>query len=123
MAGSISDKDQATEFIGYPALSPRPQTGLTALAGGAQAGTFCGSRLNRFTTVASAGDSGQLPLAVPGRVCFVKNAAAANSMNVFPQTGDAINALAANASFAVAAGKSCEFYCALLGTWETNLSA
>jgi hypothetical protein len=122
MAGSISDKDKATDAVGYPSLVG-VANGLTALAGGAQAGTPILNRFNRFTTVATAADSGQLPLALPGRVLFVKNAAGANSMNVFPQTGEAINALAANAAFGLAAGKGAEFYCISLGTWEVNLTA
>lgn len=123
MAGTITDKDRITEGLGYPSLTLVPQGGMVALAGGAQAGTPIQSRYNRFVTVASAADSGQLLPALPGRVCFVKNAAAANSMNVFPQTGEVINALAANAAFGVVAGKSCEFYCITSGIWETNLSA
>jgi hypothetical protein len=122
MSGSITDKDRVVESLGYPSLVGSIGA-LVALAGGAQAGTPISGRFNRFVTVATAADSGQLPPALPGRIAFVKNAAAANSMNVFPQTGEVINALAANAAFAVAAGKSCEFYCVTLGTWETNLSA
>lgn len=122
MPGSITDKDRATEFLGYPSLVG-VTNGMVALAGGAQAGTQITTRFNRFITVASAGDSGQIPAALPGRVLFVKNAAAVNSMNVFPQTGEAINAAAANAAFALAAGKGAEFYCILTGTWEVNLTA
>jgi uncharacterized protein (DUF2126 family) len=95
--------------------------GLTALVGGAQAGTALTVGINRFTTVASAADSAQLPASVAGTV--VINAAAANSMNVFPQTGDIINALAANAAFAVAANKTATFYCAVAGRWNAQLSA
>lgn len=96
---------------------------LVALAGGAQAGTALKSSINRFITVASAADSAQLPVSAPGITLVVANAAAANSMNVFPQTGDAINALAINTAFAVAAGKTCEFICTAAGRWHTVLSA
>lgn len=99
------------------------QSAMTALAGGAQAGTALAARWSRFTTVASAGDSAQLPAAVVGVSRVVKNAHATNSMNVFPQTGQSINALSANAAFAVAAGKSCEFRCTVAGIWDTLLSA
>lgn len=122
MAGSITDKDRVADAAGYPTLVGI-NGGLTALAGGAQAGTAITGRFTRFTTVASAGDSGQLPAALPGRVAFVKNAAAANSMNVFPQTGEVINAAAANAAFAVAANKAAEFFCVTAGTWEAILTA
>lgn len=96
---------------------------LVALAGGAQAGTPLPSAINRVITVASAGDSVQLPTSVPGLSITVINAAATNSMNVFPQTGDATNALAANVAFAVAAGKTVSFFCTSAGRWHTQLSA
>ena len=54
---------------------------------------------------------------------IVANAHATNAMNVFPQTGDKINALAANAAFSVPAGKTCSFYCMGAGTWHSLLSA
>jgi hypothetical protein len=97
--------------------------GLTALAGGAQAGTALTAGINRFTTVVTAADSAQLPLAIAGTIVTVINAAAVNSMTVFPQTGEFINALAVNIGFAVAAGKSCQFICAVTGKWTTLLSA
>lgn len=84
-------------------------TALTALAGGAQAGTALNLGYNRFTVVATAGDSAQLPALSGGVVVIVTNADAADSMNVFPQTGGIINAAAANAAFAVAAGKTAIF--------------
>lgn len=97
--------------------------GLTALAGGAQAGTALTRQINRVTTVASGADSVQLPAATAGRVVTVINAAAANAMAVFPQTGEIINALAANASISVAANKTINFYCAVAGTWNSLLTA
>jgi hypothetical protein len=62
---------------------------------------------------------------------FVANAAAANSMNVFPASatqggvsgGDLINAGAQNAAFAMAAGKNAHFFCVVLGKWSAILSA
>jgi hypothetical protein len=97
---------------------------LTALAGGAQAGTSLSDyAVNRFTTVATGGDSAQLPFAKAGRMRVVINAAAANSMNVFPQTGEIIDAAAANAARAVAANKTCVFFCAVDGTWNSLLTA
>lgn len=97
--------------------------GLTALAGGAQAGTALTRQINRVTTVVTAADSVQLPAATAGKVVTVINAAAANAMAVFPQTGEIINALAANASISVAANKTITFYCALAGTWNSLLTA
>ncbi len=105
------------------------QNGLTAHAGGTQAGALADANakitadIARFTTVGTAADSGVLPAALKGRCITVTNAAAANSMNVFPNTGDQINALGANAAFALAAGKSAEFTCAVAGQWHAVLTA
>lgn len=90
----------------------RNQT-LTALAGGAQAGTTLNVGYNRFTTVASGNDSAQLPALSGGVMVVVTNAAAANALAVFPQTGGIINALSANAAFSVAAGKTVIFFQAI----------
>ena len=97
---------------------------LTALAGGGQNGaTPLTAMYNRVTTVASANDSVLLPASANGMQITVTNAAATNSMNVFPATGDKINALSANAAFAVVAGKTAEFFCATAGQWHSVLSA
>lgn len=107
---------------GFPTMSS--QDGIVAHAGGGQAlGTPLSAAINRVVTVATAADSVQLPPSAPGMQIIVANGAAANSMNVFPATGDAINALAANAAFACAAGKTVEFYCAASGFWHGVLSA
>ena len=97
---------------------------LTAKAGGGQSGaTLLPSMINRVVTVATAADSTLLPLAAPGIELTVINAHASNSMNVFPTSGDAINALSANAAFAVAAGKTVTFFTTVAGKWHTMLSA
>ena len=97
---------------------------LTAHAGGGQAAALqLSASINRITTVATAADSVKLPASTPGMHCYVINAAAANSMNVFPATGDKINALAANAAFAVAANKTAHFICATAGTWNCILTS
>ena len=70
-------------------------------------------------TVTTAGDSLTLPKAAPGLRYKVINKAAANSLNVFPLAGDAINALAVNAAFALAATKSGEFISCASGAWDT----
>lgn len=88
-------------------------TAMTALAGGAQAGTALNLGYNRFTVVVTAGDSAQLPAVSGGVMIVVTNADASDSMNIFPQTGGIINAAAANAAFAVAAGKTAIFFQAI----------
>lgn len=113
-------KDQALKlhFLDLSATD-----GLTALAGGAQAGTALSYAVNRFTVVATAGDSAQLPSAKAGRVRVVINADSADSMNVFPQTGEFINALSVDTAFAVAANKTAVFFCAVDGTWNSLLTS
>lgn len=98
-------------------------TALTALAGGAQAGTQLNLGMNRFTVVVTAGDSAQLPVLTGGIMVVVVNADSTDSMNVFPPTGQTINALSANSAFAVAAGKTAIFFQALDGAWYAVLTA
>lgn len=78
---------------------------------------------HRVTTVASANDSVTLPPAKAGALYILTNAAAANSMNVFPNAGEKINALSANGAFAMAAGKVALFICVSNGQWHTILTA
>lgn len=122
-AGAWSAEGLGSGFSGsFPTVSA--VNGLTAFAGGGQTnGTLCTAVLNRFTTVATAGDSGKLPPSGVGMQITVSNAAAANSMNLFPATGEQINALGANAAFAIAAGKSAVLSCAVAGQWHAVLSA
>lgn len=97
---------------------------ITAYSGGGQANAVAlTATYNRVTTVAAAGDSVKLPAAKAGSRVVVFNKAATNSMNVFPSTGDAVNALSANAAYAVAATKGVEFVCCVDGTWDTILTA
>lgn len=98
--------------------------GLTAHAGGGQgAGLLLTSMVNRFTVVGSAGDSALLPPGKPGMEITVINATAATSMNIFPATGEQINAAGANAAFALAGAKTVTLFCTLAGQWHTQLSA
>lgn len=101
---------------------------ITAHSGGGQAnGVPITASMTRVTTVGAAGDSVTLPASIPGNQLMVTNAAAVNSMNVFPNAGgtgtEQINALGANAAFAVAAGKTVTFNCYTAGQWHTLLSA
>jgi hypothetical protein len=97
---------------------------ITAHAGGGQgSATVLDEAISRVVTVASGNDSVVLPAAKAGMVRVVKNAHASNSMNVFPYSGDAINALSANSAYAVAATKVVMFVCAVDGTWDTLLTA
>lgn len=98
-------------------------TALTAKAGGGQSGGVpLNLGMNRFSVVGTAGDSATLPANSGGLVIMVVNATA-TSMNIFPATGGTINALSANAAYALAAGKSVILFQALDGAWYANLSA
>lgn len=100
------------------------QDNLTAHAGGGQAsGTPITAMSARFTVVATAADSGTLPVSVAGMELTVINATATNAMNVFPAVGDTINALGANTAFSLAAGKTMMAFCVTAGQWHTILSA
>lgn len=113
-----------SDVPGFIASLSSTANAITANAGGGQTNAVqLAAAINRVTTVATAADSVKLPAATAGAELTVINAAAANSMNVFPTTGDNINALAANAAFAVAANKTARFYCAVNGTWNSMLTA
>lgn len=97
------------------------QDNVTATPAGTQATGVPLTSVNRFTTVASAGDAATLPVGAPGMQVMVVNDAAANAMNVFPDLGSKINALGTNAAFSltVAAGVTL-FYCTAVGQWRTK---
>lgn len=124
VAGKWDTEGSATGF-GGPGLQTMSFTnGITAFAGGGQGSAVpLTTMMSRVTTVGTAADSVKLPTAVAGMNIVVANAAAANSMNLFPNTGDQINALAANAAFAIAAGKAATLYCMVAGFWHAVLSA
>jgi len=97
---------------------------LTASATQTQgAGTLITTMMARFTTVATAGNAATLPVAAAGMQITVINAHASNSIQVFPGSGDAINALSANASVSVPAGGVCEFFTTVTGKWHTILAS
>lgn len=96
------------------------QTGLTAHAGGGQTnGTPLNPGFNQFSTVTTAADSATLPTNVLGNTVVVTNNGA-SSMNVFPATGDTINALSANAALAVAPGATTIFIGSTATGWYSK---
>ena len=98
------------ELIGCSTLDK-----LTAFAGGGQGGaTLLNAQQCRVTTVATIADSVKLPPSVAGGEIVVINSGA-NSMNIFPATGETINALAANTALALAAAGIDIFYCFTTG--------
>jgi hypothetical protein len=97
---------------------------ITAFAGGGQASAVqLNDMVSRVTTVATAADSVKLPSAVPGLQVTVINAAAANAMNMFPATGETINALSANTALSITANKAVLCIATAPGKWHTILTA
>lgn len=96
---------------------------VTATAGGGKAtAKALTAAINVVGTVATAADSVLLPAALPGLCLWVKNAGA-NSMQVFGQGTDTINAVATGTGVAQAAGLSAMYVCAEAGKWDRLLSA
>ena len=93
---------------------------LVALAGGGNPGTPIETRLARFATVTTIGDSASLPASVAGLSITVRNDGA-NTLAVFPAAAEAINGLA-DASFALPAGTETTFECFGQGQWVCALS-
>jgi len=92
-------------------------TGLTAFAGGGQAdGTILNQGVNVVTVVATIADSVKLPSVVANMRVTVINRAA-NSLDLFPNTSDEINALGVNTAYALAAGASVTLYGIDNTTW------
>jgi hypothetical protein len=111
ISGALADFTSATNAI-------------TAYAGGGQTNAVAlTSTFNRVTTVGTAADSVKLPAAKAGMSIVVFNKAASNSLNVFPASGDSINALSADAAYALAVTKGAMFVCCLDGKWDTILTA
>jgi len=113
-------------FFGKRVHLENIKTGLTATAGGGQTSALAlTATVNVVSTVASAGDSVKLPVAYKGAEILIKNTAASNSMDVFPQTGGTIDGGSANAAKAQEAGTGRRFICVAVAastgyaTWVT----
>ena len=93
---------------------------LTAFAGGGQGSAVAlTATINRVTVVATIGDSVKLPASAVGLILTVSNAAA-NALDVFPATGDLINANAANVALRINGGTTVSFWCTVAGTWHSS---
>ena len=90
-------------------------TGIVAHAGGGQANAVQLTAMNYFiATVATAGDSVKLPPAKVGME-ITNQSATATGPNVFPASGETINALAANTAITVAPQSVLIFFCGIAG--------
>jgi hypothetical protein len=90
-------------------------------AAGATQGTATAlvSNINNVTVVAAGANGVRLPTAVAGMRILVRNSDAADALNIYPATGGAINALAANAAFSLAAGLTIELVATTATQWFT----
>ena len=96
------------------------QDNITATPGAVQGTAILLMNSQNRITTAAAGSGVKLPLSQQG-ACVVITNDGASTTNVFPSTGDAINALGPNTAFAltVALGPTI-FYCFSPGTWRTK---
>lgn len=108
-------------FAGFQTMSYA--NGLTAGTTQSYAGgTPILNMINRFTTVATTGNSAALPSAVGGMSITITNAGV-NSMNIYPSATDSINGGANGAAYALAAGKTACLTSAAPTIWHAILSA
>ncbi len=95
-------------------------TTISANAAGNQASaTALTKEFNNITTVGGAGYSVKLPTAATGLSITVKNSGA-NSLAVFPFSGDSINALAVDLSVNIPVSGELTFRAISTTVWETN---
>jgi hypothetical protein len=121
---------QAQELFSY-------EYGITATAGGGQAGAYqLKRRLNRVETCVTNADSVMLPPAIPGKQVIINNATG-QSLQVFGvvsnaangNVGDTIAAANSNAQTATAIGVAqltttvMEYFCFKLGEWKQGSMA
>lgn len=104
-------------------VNPQVENAITAFATGGQASaTQLTKTISRITVCATIADSVKLPAAKAGDVRFLVNSGAA-SANVFPATGETINALSANTALALAAGSKAAYFCPVDGAWFSLITA
>lgn len=102
---------------------PATAAALTAgLAAGGQAGATALASDMHVVGTANVNDGVRLPAALPGEIVFVANQTAV-SINVFPATGEQVDAGGANTAKALAAGKNAIYVCAVAGLWRSVIGA
>ncbi len=100
------------------------ESGKTAGIGGTRAAAYpIVAAQTEFKTVTSANDACVLPVAYPGCMCFIVNDDGANSLQVFANGSDTINATAGATGVALAAGAAALFVCIVTGNWRRFVSA
>jgi len=139
---ALQDSGDLTNIVKYALGSTN---GITALAGGAQAGApVLNPNNNEINTVVTANDSVQLPLAIPGVYVFVfNNATSGNTCRIYANSSpNAANPSASGAAqldqiqqhasqvltgnttpLTLAAGYVMEFTCTTVGVWKQQYAA
>jgi len=93
---------------------------ITAFATGGQGSAVAlASTFNSITVCATAGDSVALPVAVAGKEVTVNNLGAKYA-DVFPFSGDLIDASAIDAAIPLAPGQSITFTCTVALSWKSS---
>lgn len=113
-----SKTELAVLETGESLITASVQDAITAFAGGGQASaTQLTKEYNRVTVVATDADSVKMPSAIVGKRVHIVNADEAQSLGIYPKTGELFEGLAANAKVDLAFGTSLEAFCYVTGTW------
>ena len=117
-AGEVNEYQAAMLGIlgGAQTLSASITASTTQTQAGGQALTRA---LNEVSTVANANDTVVLPTAVAGNVVTVINNGA-NTLRIFPFSGDAIDGLSANTAITCAVGTTAVFRAKSASAWDSS---
>lgn len=108
-----------TDTVEADFLAGSVVVGITAKAGGTQAGTQLTAQNNVISVCATAADSVVLPTTAPvGTPVFVRNDGAKNAQ-VFAVTPGTINAVATGTGVSLTAGASATYRLVAADTWNT----
>ena len=118
-AGKWYTEGLSTGFSTALGLQTQKPAQIAASATDTQVGGTPITALINHVTSSGASQACTLPAALPGLSVVVALATAANAVDVFPASGDAINALGANTKITMGALTSATFVCAVAGQWFT----
>jgi hypothetical protein len=93
-------------------------TGITAAGSTQGTATALTKEINVVSTVSSGANGVVLPTAVAGIVLIVNNTSA-NTLNVYPATGGAVNSGSTNAAYSHVSGASIQYYATSGTQWYT----
>jgi hypothetical protein len=114
-ASGTSKKSTISQLLSYIFSTA---TAITAHAGGGQANaTELTAHDNEVTTVATSNDSVKLLAATQHLRQTVRNTSA-NDLDIYPQSGENFNGLAANAPYTLSGGGIVTFVCFTSGEWK-----